>query len=194
VKISRVIITVIAELAMQGIVSDRNARCQVKVLEKITDRPSTTNIVVDLDNKTTANISGQGVEDGQKTLGDFYWIAVLATVNVERRAIVLGQADKVKKVSVLSQIVNAIANSGGVKASKRNVFRGVGRDANASTFNGNSDLVESTANVGPVGQVLQPQVDDGVRDDRYERRRESVASNTAIRAVLNNGVGNNKIV
>ncbi len=68
------------------------------------------------------------------------------------------------------------------------------RNANAGKLDGARDGVKSSANVGPIGQILQAQVDYGVRDDRYERRGESVASNTAIRAVLNNGVGNNKIV
>lgn len=47
-KIRNVIVAVVAELAVKGIVGDWNARCQVKVLKKITDRPSAANIVVDL--------------------------------------------------------------------------------------------------------------------------------------------------
>lgn len=67
-EISRVIVAVITELAMERIVGDRNASCQVKVLEKITDRPSAANVVVDLDDKTVANVGRQGTENGQETL------------------------------------------------------------------------------------------------------------------------------
>lgn len=67
-EISRVVIAVIAELSVQRIVGDRNASCQVEVLEKVTDRPSAANVVVDLDDKTVANVGGQSAEDGQETL------------------------------------------------------------------------------------------------------------------------------
>ena len=60
--------SVIAELAMERIVGDRDACCQVEVLKKVTDRPSTANVVVDLDDKTIANVGRQGTEDGQETL------------------------------------------------------------------------------------------------------------------------------
>jgi len=67
-EISRVIVAVIAELAMERIVGDRDACCQVEVLKKVTDRPSAANVVVDLDDKTIANVGRQGTEDGQETL------------------------------------------------------------------------------------------------------------------------------
>ena len=55
-------------------------------------------------------------------------------------------------------------------------------------------MVNSSANVRPVGQVLQAQVDDGVRDDRNERRGEAVACDARISAVLDDAIGNKEVV
>jgi len=193
-KIRNVIVAVIAELAVKRIVGDWNARCQVKVLKKITDRPSAANIVVDLDDETTANIGGQSVEDGQETLGNLYRVTVLTAVNVERRAVVLRQADKVENLCVLGEVIDAVADSGRVDASESDVLGGVSRDANVGARNGCGDLVESSANVGPVGQVLQTQVDHRVRDDGNKRRGQTVARDARVGAVLNDAVGNEEVV
>ena len=115
-------------------------------------------------------------------------------MNVERRAVVLGQADKVEDLGVLSEVVNAVADSSSVEAGKRDVLGGVSGNTNAGTGDGRCDLVERSANVGPVGQVLQAQVDDGVRDDGNERGRQAVACDARIGAVLNNAVGNEEVV
>jgi hypothetical protein len=48
VKVSAVVVAVIAELTVQGIVSDWNACGQEEVLVKVRDRPSAVGIVVDL--------------------------------------------------------------------------------------------------------------------------------------------------
>ena len=68
------------------------------------------------------------------------------------------------------------------------------RNADAGTNDGSGDLVESSADVGPVGQVLQPQVDDGVRDDGDERRGEAIACDARIGAVLDGAIGNKEVV
>ena len=193
-KISRVIVAVIAELSMQRIVGDRDARCQVKILKKITDRPSAANIVVDLDNKTVANVGGQSAEDGQETLGNFYGVAVLTTMDVERRAVILRQADKIENLCVLGQIIDAVADSGRVEAGEGDVLGGMSRNTDAGTNDGSGDLVERSADVGPVGQVLQPQVDDGVRDDGDERRGEAIACDARVGAVLDGAIGNKEVV
>ena len=115
-------------------------------------------------------------------------------MNVERRAVVLGQADKIEYLSVLSEVVNAVADSGSVEAGERDVLGGVSGNTNAGTGDGRCDLVERSANVGPVGQVLQAQVDDGVRDDGNERGRQAVACDARISAVLDDTVGNKEVV
>ena len=115
-------------------------------------------------------------------------------MDVERRAVVLRQADKVEDLGVLSEVVNAVADSGRVEAGERDVLGGVGGNANAGTNDSRCDLVERSTNVRPVGQVLQAQVDDGVRDDGNERRGEAVACDARISAVLDDAVGDEEVV
>lgn len=115
-------------------------------------------------------------------------------MDVERRAVVLRQADKVKDFGVLSEVVNAIADGGRVETGERDVLGGVSGNTNAGTGDGRCDLIERSANVGPVGQVLQAQVDDGVRDDGNERGGETVACNARIGAVLDDAIGNKEVV
>jgi len=115
-------------------------------------------------------------------------------MDVERRTVVLGQADKVEDVGVLSEIVNAVADGGRIETGERDVLGGVSGNANAGTNDSGCDLVERSANVGPVGQVLQAQVDDRVRDDRNERRGEAVACDARVSAVLDDAIGNKEVV
>ena len=106
----------------------------------------------------------------------------------------MGQADKVEDVGVLNEIVNAVADGGRIETGERDVLGGVSGNANAGTNDSGCDLVERSANVRPVGQVLQAQVDDGVRDDGNERGRQAVACNARVGAVLDDAVGNEEVV
>ncbi len=106
----------------------------------------------------------------------------------------MGQADKVEDLGVLSEVVNAVADSGRVEAGERDVLGGVSGNANAGTGDSRCDLVECSADVGPVGQVLQAQVDDGVRDDGNERRGEAVACDARVSAVLDDAISNKEVV
>ena len=67
-------------------------------------------------------------------------------------------------------------------------------DANTSAFDGSGDGVESSAKVRPVGQLVETKINVGMVDDRSERGRQAVASNAGVGAMLNDAIGNNKVV
>ena len=194
IEVGSVVIAVIAELAMERIISDRDAACQVEILEKIADRPSTVGVVVDLKNKTRANRMRQAIEVMQETLRDNSRVAVLTAVNVERRDIVVRKVEQVEKLGVRSEVANTVGDGGRIVAGERDELGRMRGDANASALDGSGDSVECIANVRPVGQVAQREVNVGMIDDRSERRGETIARDASVGAVLNGSIGNDKII
>ena len=90
-------------------------------------------------------------------------------MNVERRTVVVGQVEQVEKIGVGSKVGDAVADCLGVCAGESDILRRVSGDAHAGTLDSGRDGVESSANVRPVGQLLQGQVDVRMVDDRSER-------------------------
>lgn len=67
-------------------------------------------------------------------------------------------------------------------------------DANTSALDGSGDSVESGAKIRPVGQLVETKINVRMVDDRSERRRQTVASNAGVGAMLNDAIGDNKVV
>lgn len=67
-------------------------------------------------------------------------------------------------------------------------------DANTSALDGSGDSVESGAKVRPVGQLVETKINVRMVDDRSERGRQAVASNAGVGAMLNDAIGDNKVV
>ena len=67
-------------------------------------------------------------------------------------------------------------------------------DANTSALDGSSDSVESGTKVRPVGQLVETKINVRMVDNRSERRRQTVASNASISAMLDDTIGDNKVV
>lgn len=67
-------------------------------------------------------------------------------------------------------------------------------DANTSAFDSSRNSVESSAKVRPIGQLVETKINVRMVDDRSERGRQAVASNAGVGAMLNDAIGDNKVV
>ena len=67
-------------------------------------------------------------------------------------------------------------------------------NANTSALDSSGDGVESGAKVRPVGQLVETKINVRMVDNRSKRGRQTVASNAGVSAMLNDAIGDNKVV